>query len=56
MGVRGSDTAEIILDGVRVPAQNILGDPAKGFKQFLYTLDGDAFQLLRYQLVSHKLH
>ncbi|BBP89905.1 hypothetical protein BsIDN1_35230 [Bacillus safensis] len=40
MGVRGSDTAEIILDSVRVPAQNILGDPAKGFKQFLYTLDG----------------
>lgn len=40
MGVRGSDTAEIILDNVRVPAHHILGDPAKGFKQFLYTLDG----------------
>ncbi|WP_282066731.1 acyl-CoA dehydrogenase family protein [Bacillus pumilus] len=40
MGVRGSDTAEIILDNVRVPAHHILGDPTKGFKQFLYTLDG----------------
>ncbi|MFS0654948.1 acyl-CoA dehydrogenase family protein [Bacillus sp. 179-C3.3 HS] len=40
MGVRGSDTAEIILDQVRVPAHHILGDPSKGFKQFLYTLDG----------------
>lgn len=40
MGVRGSDTSEIILEDVRVPKENILGDPKKGFKQFLYTLDG----------------
>lgn len=40
MGVRGSDTAEVVLDNVRVPKDNLLGDPQKGFKQFLYTLDG----------------
>jgi alkylation response protein AidB-like acyl-CoA dehydrogenase len=40
MGVRGSDTAEIVLDHVRVPKSNLLGDPQKGFSQFLYTLDG----------------
>lgn len=40
MGVRGSDTAEIVLDNVRVPKSNLLGDPQKGFSQFLYTLDG----------------
>ncbi|MBU5466664.1 acyl-CoA dehydrogenase family protein [Virgibacillus sp. MSJ-26] len=40
MGVRGSDTAEIVLDNVKVPKENLLGDPQKGFKQFLYTLDG----------------
>lgn len=40
MGVRGSDTAEIVLDNVRVPQKNLLGDPQKGFKQFLHTLDG----------------
>lgn len=40
MGVRGSDTAEIILDNVRVPKENLLGDPQGGFKQFLSTLDG----------------
>src|SRR5690625_2103090 len=40
MGVRGSDTAEIILDNVRVPRANLIGDPEKGFKQFLSTLDG----------------
>ena len=40
MGVRASNTCEIVLDGVRVPKENILGDVNKGFKQFLYTLDG----------------
>lgn len=40
MGLRGSNTAEIILEDVRVPKENLLGDPEKGFKQFLYTLDG----------------
>ncbi|MGM8366540.1 acyl-CoA dehydrogenase family protein [Virgibacillus sp. W0181] len=40
MGVRGSDTAEIVLNNVRVPKENLLGDPQKGFKQFLHTLDG----------------
>ncbi len=40
MGVRGSNTSEIILEDVRVPKENILGDPSKGFKQFLHTLDG----------------
>ncbi|ELK45557.1 acyl-CoA dehydrogenase [Halobacillus sp. ACCC02827] len=40
MGVRGSNTSEIILDHVIVPKENLLGDPEAGFKQFLYTLDG----------------
>ncbi|MGM8213686.1 acyl-CoA dehydrogenase family protein [Virgibacillus sp. W0430] len=40
MGVRGSDTAEVVLNNVRVPKENLLGDPHKGFKQFLHTLDG----------------
>ncbi|MBA2173988.1 acyl-CoA dehydrogenase [Halobacillus locisalis] len=40
MGVRGSNTSEIILEDVKVPKENILGDPQKGFKQFLHTLDG----------------
>ena len=40
MGVRASNTSEIILDHVRVPKENLLGDPEGGFKQFLYTLDG----------------
>ncbi len=40
MGVRASNTCELILEDVRVPKENLLGDPQKGFSQFLYTLDG----------------
>src|SRR5699024_12363618 len=40
MGVRCSDTAEVVLNNVRVPKKNLLGDTQKGFKQFLHRLDG----------------
>ena len=44
MGVRASNTCEIVLDGVRVPKENILGDVNKGFKQFYIHLMEDVFQ------------
>ncbi|SDC23267.1 butyryl-CoA dehydrogenase [Shouchella lonarensis] len=40
MGVRASNTCELVLEDVRIPKENVLGDPEKGFSQFLYTLDG----------------
>lgn len=40
MGLRGSNTCELALDDVRIPAANLLGSEEGGFKQFLYTLDG----------------
>jgi alkylation response protein AidB-like acyl-CoA dehydrogenase len=40
MGVRASNTTELVLEDVRVPRTNLLGDPERGFSQFLYTLDG----------------
>ncbi|WP_144448986.1 acyl-CoA dehydrogenase family protein [Halalkalibacter nanhaiisediminis] len=40
MGVRASNTCELILEDVRVPRSNLLGDAERGFSQFLYTLDG----------------
>lgn len=39
MGVRGSDTAQIIMRNVRVPRENLLGGVDDGFKQFMKTLD-----------------
>ena len=40
MGVRGSDTTQIVLEDVVVPKDALLGDSQAGFKQFLTTLDG----------------
>lgn len=40
LGIRGSGTAQIILDGVRVPAENLLGAVGEGFKVAMTTLDG----------------
>ena len=40
LGIRSSSTAEIILDNVRVPKGNMLGELNKGFKVAMVTLDG----------------
>jgi butyryl-CoA dehydrogenase len=40
MGVRGSDTAELIFEDCKVPVENRLGEEGQGFKIFLATLDG----------------
>lgn len=40
MGIRGSDTAGLIFEDCRIPAENMLGNEGEGFKQFLYILDG----------------
>jgi alkylation response protein AidB-like acyl-CoA dehydrogenase len=40
MGMRASNTVELILDDVRIPRDNLLGPLHAGFKQFLSTLDG----------------
>jgi len=39
MGIRGSPTCEIVLDGVRVPQENVLGGVGLGFVTFMKTLD-----------------
>lgn len=40
LGCRGSETAELHLNNVRVPADALLGEENKGFPIFLDTLDG----------------
>jgi len=35
MGIRASDTAEVVLDQVRVPAGNLIGTRGQGFQQFM---------------------
>ena len=40
LGVRSSDTAQLLLDQVKVPAENLLGERDHGFIDALQVLDG----------------
>ena len=40
LGLRASDTSELIMEDVRVPEANLLGEDGVGFKQAMKTLDG----------------
>ncbi len=40
LGMRASETAEMIFDNCRVPAENVLGEVGDGFVQSLKVLDG----------------
>ena len=40
MGLRGSDTVEVVFQDCAIPEDAMLGDPAGGFKAFMRTLTG----------------
>lgn len=50
MGRKASETRELIFDDCRVPKENILGNPEKGYAQFLMTL-----QTSRIGFAAHSL-
>ncbi|MCL2493085.1 MAG: acyl-CoA dehydrogenase [Clostridiales bacterium] len=40
MGIKGSSTAELVFKDIKVPKENMLGNPGDGFKVAMTTLDG----------------
>ena len=40
LGMRASETTELVFDNCRVPKENLLGNEGEGFKQAMYILDG----------------
>jgi butyryl-CoA dehydrogenase len=40
LGIRASSTSNLIFDNVRIPKENLLGNPGDGFKIAMKTLDG----------------
>lgn len=45
MGIKGSSTVQLILDGVKVPAENLLGEKGKGHKIAFNILNVGRFKL-----------
>ena len=45
MGWRASDTRQLFFENMRVPKENLLGQPTEGFKTFLKTLTGGRISL-----------
>jgi short/branched chain acyl-CoA dehydrogenase len=39
LGIRASSTCELVLEGCRVPKRNVLGEPGKGYKIAIETLN-----------------
>ncbi|MEO6694936.1 MAG: acyl-CoA dehydrogenase family protein [Ignavibacteria bacterium] len=40
LGMRSSDTSELIFENLKVPAENMIGEEGQGFKQCMQILDG----------------
>lgn len=41
MGMHASDTAELVFDNVRLPADAVLGEVGRGFQQIMWELQGE---------------
>lgn len=52
MGLKTQDTAELFFENVRVPAENILGDPERGFYQLMHFLAEERL-ISACQAISH---
>ncbi|HFG6905396.1 acyl-CoA dehydrogenase family protein [Acinetobacter baumannii] len=45
MGLHGQDTAELFFDNVRIPKENVLGDPTQGFRYMAKCLAVERLQV-----------
>lgn len=50
LGIRSADTSELILEDVRVPAENMLGEEGEGYRQAMAILDGGRVSIAGFSL------
>ena len=49
LGMRSSDTCELIFENCKVPAENLIGNEGEGFKQAMQFLTAEEFLLRLFQ-------
>jgi alkylation response protein AidB-like acyl-CoA dehydrogenase len=50
LGIRASDTAELIFEDVEIPAENLIGEEGKGYRQAMTILDGGRVSIAGFSL------
>lgn len=50
LGIRSADTSELIFEDVKVPAENLLGEEGKGYRQAMVILDGGRVSIAGFSL------
>jgi alkylation response protein AidB-like acyl-CoA dehydrogenase len=50
LGVRAADTAELIFEDVKLPAENLIGEEGKGYRQAMGILDGGRISIAAFAL------
>ncbi len=50
LGIRAADTAELIFEDVKVPAENLIGEENKGYSQAMTILDGGRVSIAGFSL------
>jgi alkylation response protein AidB-like acyl-CoA dehydrogenase len=50
LGIRAADTAELIFEDVKLPAENLIGEEGKGYRQAMGILDGGRISIAAFAL------
>lgn len=50
LGIRAADTSELIFEDVKVPAENLVGEEGKGYRQSMAILDGGRVSIAGFSL------
>jgi alkylation response protein AidB-like acyl-CoA dehydrogenase len=50
LGIRSADTAELIFEDVKVPAENLIGEEGEGYRQAMAILDGGRVSIAGFSL------
>ena len=50
LGIRSADTSELVFEDVKVPAENLIGEEGKGYRQAMSILDGGRVSIAGFSL------